>query len=87
MLPKYIAEQMKDGERFENYEINCSLFEGEHYKLFNIDEQEKKLNKYEYIAYGLLNQAVGIKVDLIWREAPTITFKSPATQKPLTSLE
>lgn len=81
MLPKYIAEQMKNGERFENYEINCSLFEGEHYKLFNIDEQEKKLNKYEYIAYDLLNQAVGIKVDLIWREAPIITFKSPATQK------
>jgi hypothetical protein len=81
MLPEYIAKQMKDAERFENYEINESLFEGEHYKLFNIDEQEKKLNKYEYIAYDILAQAVGIKVDLIWREAPEIHFESEQTQK------
>lgn len=81
MFPQYIAKQLLNAERIADYQRNCDLYEGEHWKIFNIDEQEKKLHKYEYIAYNILATAVDIKTDMIWREAPQIKFKSTKTQK------
>lgn len=78
MLP---IKSDQDNERVSVYNRNLDIYKGEHYKHFNFDEQEKKINSYEYICYGLFRTAIETKVNLIWREAPTITFTSKQTQK------
>lgn len=80
MLPRYISDQITD-DRFTNYKRNLDLFKGDHYKHFNYDEQDKKVNKYEYICYSLIKTAIETKTNLIWHDKPIITFENAQTQE------
>lgn len=80
MLPEYIIKDKKDG-RHEKYEVACKIYEGNHYEIFNKNEQEYKFLPYEYLCYNIIEQALNTKVDLIWHEKPLITFNNADTQK------
>jgi len=79
-LPQYVKQGMQD-QRHSDYVFNNNLYTGNHYKVFNHDEQEKKLHSWEYLCYGILKQAVTTKSDLIWHELPLIKFDKPRLQK------
>lgn len=80
MLPVYITQDMKN-PRHNHYTFNKSLFTGNHWKVFNYDEQEKKLHKFEYLCYGILDTAVKVQSNLIWSEKPDINFENTDLQK------
>jgi hypothetical protein len=79
MLPQFIKED-KTNKRHKKYQTGQEFYNGYFLDKFNINEQEKKINDFEYICYGVFKQAVDIKTDLIWREKPTITFTNEQTQ-------
>lgn len=79
-LPKYIEEDKKH-LRHELYKQSDSLYKGDHYEVFNPDEQEFKTHRYLYICFGILKMAVDTKVDLIWSQKPIITFTNDNLQK------
>jgi len=80
MLPNYILQDKKN-PRHERYTVANNLYYGQHYKVFNINEQEHKNIAYEYLCYGIIKQAIDTKVDLIWHEKPLITFDNEQLQK------
>lgn len=80
MLPSFIVKDER-GKRHEKYKLGKTLYDGDHYKVFNLDEQEAKFNAYEYICFGIIKQAIDTKVDLIWHEKPRITFSNDQLQK------
>lgn len=80
MLPSFIVKDEGD-KRHEKYKLGKALYDGDHYEVFNLDEQEAKFNAYEYICFGIIKQAIDTKVDLIWHEKPRITFSNNQLQK------
>jgi len=78
MLPNYILQGKE--KRLSAYEFNTKLVEGDHYQLFNINESEFKMNANEYICYNFLKTAVEIRTDLIWKEAPKVSFANLGLQ-------
>jgi len=85
MLPSYIIED-KINSRHEKYQRNQNVYSGKHYLVFNADEQEFKVNDFEYICFGIIKQAITTKVDLIWHEKPKITFENENLQKEFSQL-
>jgi hypothetical protein len=80
MLPDYILKDKND-TRHNRYKVANNLYYGDHYKVFNINEQEYKNIAHEYICHGIIKQAIDTKVDLIWHEKPLITFEDEKLQK------
>ena len=80
MLPDYIKAD-KGNKRHDKYSRALKVYDGNHYQIFNLNEQEHKNNDFEYICYNIVEQAINTKVDLIWHEKPLITFKNQEVQK------
>jgi len=80
MLPEYIIDQKKS-DRLNNYSFNQDLLDGNHNRLFNVNESEFKMNSYEYLCYDVLKTALNIKADLIWKEAPVVDFGDEKLQE------
>lgn len=73
-MPNHINPE--EAKRVEAYKIQKSIYRGEHFKVFNHDEQEKKINAFEYLCFDIIQLAIQIKTDLIWRQKPKIIFKN-----------
>lgn len=74
-------QYIKKHDRFENYEFNESLYEGDHYEVFNMKQFEYYSDpKNQYIAYNYAEILTNAFNNLIWSEPPQITFKNADNQ-------